>query len=271
LSYTLSTQEQHQYQKDGYLVRAAVFKNDELTALREAVENAEKRARKMCSQGKTYILDGKRFVDIQHHTVQFEAASRTDAIRVIEPVHELDPVLDALIDNKKIVDPMRSLLGSRNIALWTDKLNLKTPREGSGFGWHQDSPYWVHDNNHIDQLHNVYLALDDANVENGCFRIIRGSHTRGCLPGIDDGTSLGGFYTNPNCFEISRQVAFEVKAGSLIFFHAHTVHGSQANTSGKPRRALIMTYQPAGYPMLKSARHRNIQTTKWTTVRRPSL
>jgi len=259
VSFQLSSAEQHQYQQNGYLVRAGVFDQDELILLRQAVENAAERAHNMATQGHIYFLDGKRFVDIQHHTVQYEAG-QTDLIRVIEPIHELNPALDALIDNKKIVAPMCSLLGSDNIALWTDKLNLKRPREGSGFGWHQDSPYWIHDSNHVDELHNVYIVLDDASEENGCFRAIRGSHTRGCLPGTEDGTTLGGFYTDPGCFEQSRQVAFEVKAGALIFFHAHTVHGSRANHSDQPRRALIITYQPAGHPMLKSGRTRNIKT-----------
>ena len=269
MTYHLSSAEKYQYQQDGYLVRTAVFDENELSRLRLAVESAAKCADKMSTRGKSYLLDGKRFVDIQHHTVQYETVCRTvcrtvsqsDAIRVIEPVHELHPVLDALIDNKKIVDPMCSLLGRKKIALWTDKLNLKRPREGSGFAWHQDSPYWIHDSDHVDQMHNVYIALDDANEVNGCFRIIRGSHTQGCLPGTDDGTALGGFYTDPKCFDESQQVAFEVKAGALVFFHAHTVHGSGPNNSDQPRRALITTYQPAGHPMLKSGRMRNIKPT----------
>ena len=30
----------------------------------------------------------------------------------------------------------------------TAKLNFKHPRVGSGFGWHQDAPYWFHDSDH---------------------------------------------------------------------------------------------------------------------------
>jgi hypothetical protein len=257
VTYQLTPKELNSYERDGFLVRRAMFKKHELTILREAVERAASLAQELTATGRTYILDGKTFVDIGHITVQYEPESSTEAIRVIEPVHALDPTLSALVDNPKITDPMCSLLGNPSIALWTDKLNLKRPREGSGFGWHQDSPYWVHDSEHVDELHNVYLALDDANEENGCFRIIRGSHTHGCLPGTNDGTMLGGFYTDPKYFDISQEVVFDVSAGSLVFFHAHTVHGSQANQSDLPRRALIMTYQPAGHPMLKSGELHN--------------
>jgi ectoine hydroxylase len=46
-------------------------------------------------------------------------------------------------------------------------------------------------------------------------------------------------------------------AGSLLFFSPHVVHGSPPNRSDRPRRALIMTYQPAGNRMLKLPRVRN--------------
>ena len=256
--YELTSEEFASYERDGYLVRAGVFDSQELVVLRDAVENAAKTASELSATGRSYVLDGKRFVDIKHMTIQYEPASESGAIRVIEPAHELDPVLDSLVEDLRLVEPMRKLVGADAIALWTDKLNLKSAGEGTGFGWHQDSPYWMHDSKHVDQLPNVYLALDDASIENGCFRIIRGSHTRGCLPGTDDGTQLGGFYTSPECFDESQQVAFEVPAGSLVFFNAHTVHGSQPNRSDQPRRAFILTYQPAGYPMLKSGLMRNV-------------
>lgn len=254
----LTDQEQRSYAADGFLVRPAVFSMAEIEQLRDAVERAAMRAAQLAATGSTYILDGKRFVDSDHITVQYEPEPGSETIRVVEPVHELDEALSLLLEEPRIVEPMRDLVGSEAIAVWTDKLNLKRPREGSGFGWHQDSPYWVHDCDHVDQLPNVLLALDEATESNGCFRVIRGSHLQGCLPGRADGTQLGGFYTDPTRFDESAQVAMTVPAGSLVFFNAHSVHGSYPNDSDLPRRALVFTYQPAGHPMLKSKRIRNV-------------
>ena len=257
MPYRLVSEEKSNYENDGYLVRESVFSPAEVVDLRAAAERAAACAQSLAETGRTYVLDGNRFVDSGHVTIQFEHASGSRTIRVIEPVHELDAELDRLIDDARIVMPMRDLVGADRVALWTDKLNLKRAREGSGFGWHQDSPYWVHDSAHVDLLPNVFVALDDADVANGCFRVVRGSHTRGCLPGTADGTQLGGFYTDPRFFDESAQVAMEVPAGSLVFFSPHSVHGSRANRSGLPRRALVLTYQPADFPMLKSGRVRN--------------
>ncbi len=258
MSFELTPAEASRYERDGFLVRDAVFDRDEVAELRCAAERAVELAQKLSENGRSYALDGKRFVDAGHVTVQFEHTPASETIRVIEPVHALDPSLDALIDDPRIVEPMRDLVGSQRVALWTDKLNLKRPREGSGFGWHQDSPYWIHDSAHVDRLPNVLLALDDATEANGCLRIVRGSHTRGCLPGVRDDSQLGGFFTSPDHFDESQQVPLEVTAGSLVFFSPHAVHGSRPNPSDRARRALILTYQPSDHPRLKSGLTRNV-------------
>jgi hypothetical protein len=259
-AFLLSTEERHQYEQDGFLVRRSVFTLDEVENLRAAAEDACDKAVSMCSDGKTYILDGKRFVDVGYTTIQFEHAAGSNIARVIEPVHELNSELDKLIDDIRIVGPMQSILGMQALALWTAKLNLKRPREGSGFDWHQDSPYWVHDSDHVDLLPNVMVSFDQATENNGCFRVIRGSHTAGCLPGTDDGSQLGGFFTDPKYCLQEEQVAMEVPPGSLIFFNPHTIHGSLPNKSDMPRRAIILTYQPAGFPQLKSGEVRNVSS-----------
>lgn len=256
----LSAGEALRYESDGFLVRQGVFTERELAAMRLAAERAADAAWRMSRTGKTYTLDGNRFVDAAHVTIQFEHADGSETVRVVEPVVELDPDLDALVDDARICEPMRDLVGSEEIALWTDKLNLKRPWEGSGFGWHQDSPYWIHDCAHVDRLPNVMVTLDDAGEDNGCFRVVRGSHKRGCLPGRADGSQLGGFFTDPDCFDAADGVPMAVPAGSLVFFSPHSVHGSLPNRSSRPRRAIVLTYQPAGYPMLKSGVVRNVSS-----------
>ena len=190
-------------------------------------------------------------------TVQLEHNPGSRTLRVVEPFHALHPEFETLVDDPRLVTPMRALVGAAQVALFTDKLNLKRPREGSGFAWHQDSPYWTHFCKHTDRLPNVLLALDDANKENGCLRVIRGSHRRGPLPGRTGEGVLGPLFTHPAHVELAQEVAVELRAGGVVFFSPHTVHGSQPNASAKPRRALVLTYQPGGLRMFKEARVRN--------------
>jgi ectoine hydroxylase len=255
--YALTPVEQTAYDEDGFFVRAAVFDADEIESMREAGEQVVARAETSCRNGRSYTIDGNRYVEGACETIQYEHNQAAETIRVIEPFHHLHPIFDRLIDDPRIVDPMCGVIGTDAVAVWTDKINLKRPREGSAFRWHQDSPYWTHACDHVDLLPNVLITLDDADEENGCFRVVRGSHRAGCLPGVEDDTTLGVLFTDPEYFDEKDQVPAIVPAGSLVFFSPHSVHGSQPNGSERPRRAMVLTYQPAGNRMFKLDATRN--------------
>ncbi len=248
----LSREERRAWEADGFFIRKAVFAADEVARLRAAAERAGARARALsldCAE--RYEVDGNVYCEAGGATIQFEHQPGSATIRVIEPFLHLEPEFGSLIDDPRLVEPMRGLVGCEKVSLFTDKLNFKRPREGSRFRWHQDSPYWVHFAPHVDQLPNVMLALDAASERNGCLRVIAGSHRHGLLPGSQGAERLAPLFTDPSCFDASRAVAAEMPAGSLLFFSPHTVHGSAPNTSDEPRRALLFTYQPGGLRMFK--------------------
>jgi ectoine hydroxylase len=252
ISRRLSPEERTRWKRDGFFLREAVFSAAEMEDLQAAAECVVAAAASCAShEGESYEIDGNRYHEAGGSTIQYEHHDGAETIRVIEPFHHLHPVFSALIDDSRIVDPMRDLVNDDSVALFTDKINLKRPREGSGFRWHQDSPYWTHFCSHVDRLPNVMLSLDAASESNGCFRVVRGSHTRGCLPGRHGEGVLGPLFTDPRHFDEAAQVPIEVPAGSLIFFTPHTVHGSRPNTSDERRRALVLTYQPGGHRMFK--------------------
>lgn len=265
----LTAAERARYRDEGFFVRERVFGASDLAALRAAAERvavaaaeasrekAAQVARAAAPADDDYRIDGNRYVEAAAATVQFEHGGDSETIRVIEPFHHLDPAFDAFVADPRLVTPLCGVLESDRIALWTDKINLKRPREGSGFRWHQDSPYWSHVCGHCDRLPNVMITLDDADRENGCFRLVPGSHARGFLPGLDDGTALGPLFTDPRHFDEAAAWQAELPAGSLVVFSAHTVHGSEPNRSERPRRAIVLTYQPADHPMFKMDGTRN--------------
>jgi ectoine hydroxylase len=251
-AFALRDAERRAWRDDGFFLRRAGFAAGEVEALRDAAERVRALAMRLAVEGRPWEVDGNRYVDAGAVTVQLEHRPGSTSLRVVEPFHELDPVFDALMDDPRIVEPMRELVGSDRVGLWTDKLNFKPPREGSGFQWHQDSPYWAHACGHLDRLPNVMLALDDADESNGCFRVVRGSHRRGMLPGRQGEGVLGPLFTDPRHFDPAAQVAAAMPAGSLFFFSPHTVHGSEPNRSDRARRAMVLTYQPAGFAQFKA-------------------
>ena len=248
----LSSEERKTYTETGFLIRRAVFDDDELADLRAAAERAVARAASAAgAPDACYAIDGNRYIEAGGTTIQLEHSEGSQTVRVLEPFHRLDPRFDGLIDDPRFVEPMRDLVGAEELALFTDKLNLKRPREGSRFRWHQDSPYWVFDCSHVDRLANAMLALDDATCENGCLCLVPRSHRAGLLPGLEGEGTLGPLFTHPRSFDASLAVPAEMPAGSLLFFSPHVVHGSEPNRSERPRRALLFTYQPAPHRMFK--------------------
>ena len=74
--------------------------------------------------------------------------------------------------NEIILNYVEQILGS-DFALWNSSFFAKPAINGHATPWHQDGQYWP-----IRPLATctVWLAIDDANVENGCLRFIKGSH-----------------------------------------------------------------------------------------------
>ncbi len=249
--FCLSALERRAYAEDGFFIRKGAFAEDEIEDIRDAVECCAARASAATAGGRTYQIDGNVYCEASGATIQFEHAPGTKTVRVIEPFHHLDERIDRLIDDPRLVDPIRGLLGESEISLFTDKLNLKRPGEGSRFRWHQDSPYWAHFFPDVERLPNAMLSIDDATEVNGCLRVIPGSHRRGMLPGLEGEGLLGPLFTDPAYFDESLQVPVAMSAGSLLFFSPSVVHGSESNASMEQRRALIFTYQPGVGRMFK--------------------
>ena len=258
----LAARERAAWSEQGFFFRPAVFSEPELARLRDSAEAVVRTAEAAVERSaERYAIDGNRYIEVRIGetlaTVQLEHAEGSRTLRVIEPFHSLHPVFERLVDDPRIVLPVRELVGAERVALFTDKLNLKRPREGSRFEWHQDSPYWAHFCSHLDRLPNVMLTLDDADPGNGCFRLIAGSHRRGMLPGRAGEGVLGPLFTRLDQFDERDAVPAALPAGSLVFFSPHSVHGSQPNRSERARRALVLTYQPPDLRLFKVDRVRN--------------
>lgn len=87
-----------------------------------------------------------------------------------------------------------------------------------------------------------WIALDDADLDNGCMSMVPGSHHWGdqiaMIHQIEDFHQLPA---GPNG-ETLEAVPRPVTAGHVHFHHPLTWHGSPANHSGRPRRALAVHF-----------------------------
>jgi hypothetical protein len=256
----LSANELETYREQGFLVRERVLPEADLVPLREAVEGIHERVCREAQAGgggELEYVDDKRYEKLCDSTVKWEWDEGSREIRSMEPFHHLDARIDALIDDPRLWAPLLGLLGCERLSLFTDKLNFKRPG-GSPFPWHQDSPYWAFGCSHLDRLTSLQLYLDDASVVNGCLWMVPRSHRHGALPTQENRGRLGRLYTDMERFQGEEPVPIEAPAGSVIYFHGDVVHGSRSNTSDASRRAIVLTYQPAGHPRWRHESIRNL-------------
>jgi ectoine hydroxylase len=95
------------------------------------------------------------------------------------------------------------------------------------------------------------VQLDDFTVENGCLQVTPGSHLHGKHVQRADGAGLDKLEIDVNTYDMASLIPLPAPAGSVIFFGGFLIHASAPNRSGKDRRALLYSYQPAGFPHVR--------------------
>ena len=249
--WRLTDGERSQYAREGFVVRHGVFAADEVERMRIAVEEVAARVTEQALRPNAgpemRMSDGHRIQFSSRTAIQWEWRDGSQELRLLEPFTHLDPRFALLWDDPRIAEPMQDALGCDAIAPYTCKLNLKRPREGSQFPWHQDFPYWyAFTGNAARDIATTILFLDDATTGNGAICVLPGSHRRGPAP--RDPNDRTGFLADPARIDAGGEVAVEVGAGALLFFPSQLLHRSSANTSIHQRRAMLLSFQPAGRP-----------------------
>jgi predicted O-methyltransferase YrrM len=155
----------------------------------------------------------------------------------------VSPTLNAALRSPEVLDVVTDLLGP-DLALFESKFLMKASRVGGEIPWHQDFSYWWSLTNAPQQV-SCLVAIDDADEENGCLRVLPGSHRRGLLP-HDVNARTFSKTLRPGSFDPSKTIALPTRGGTAVIFGPLLVHGSSANTSPRERRSLTMVFTVSG-------------------------
>jgi phytanoyl-CoA hydroxylase len=219
------------YQRDGFEVLPGVLTTAEIAAVRaEAV--AICRGERGAIDGVTAPLPGDTDLDVLRRYL------------CIHFPHKISPLLLQVARHPAVVSALCAVIGP-NVKLMQSMLFVKA--EGKpGQAWHQDES---HIPTRDRSLTAVWLALDDATVENGCLWVIPGSHRAGVLhpvreqydPRYDCTDEAYGYG-----YREEDAVPVELPAGSALVFDGHLLHRSLPNTGRHGmRRALVTHYMSA--------------------------
>jgi phytanoyl-CoA hydroxylase len=130
---------------------------------------------------------------------------------------------------------LQSILGADPI-LFQDMALVKPPFIGGEKPWHQDDAYFTVEP--LDSICGIWIALDEATVENGCMHVIPGGH----LDGPKIHVHARDCEIETERLDLSRVIPVPLPAGGAMFFHGLLPHQTPPNQSPDRRRALQFHY-----------------------------
>ena len=220
----LSNEQIQQYQDQGCLVVSGLFSQDEVDFFKEHYE--EMRANE--SIGPNQSLRDTKFE---------EADPLLTYPRIMQPHRRDKASLQWLID-ARLNRCMTAMLGTEPYAVQT--MFYFKPPGARGQALHQDQYYLrVQPGTCI----AAWLAVDDCDEENGCLRVVPGSHDWPVLCLTEADTTQSFTDVTVPLPPDAQAMPVTMKAGDVFFFNGQLVHGSLPNTTtDRFRRALIGHY-----------------------------
>ena len=206
--FSLTSDQINNYNNNGYLAPINVLTKDEASEVRAEIEKIEKLwPNELDGLGRNYV-------------------------------HMISPVFDKVCHSSKILDAVESIIG-KNILVGGTTLFIKNPDKKGFVSFHQDAKYiglephnWV----------TAWIAITDSNEENGCMRMLTGSHKNNLThhaQKFDEGNLLTRGQTVENV-PIERTTPVILQAGQMSLHHPTIIHGSGLNNSNDRRIGFVV-------------------------------
>lgn len=141
----------------------------------------------------------------------------------------------------RILAAVADLLGP-DLLLTNSIFRIKEPGASTNYGWHQDSARIAVNPCPV----IVYVAFSEATEENGCLKVIPGTH-HAVVPFdlVSNPSQPNRRVARVRDPAIERAVSLTLAPGEIAIFSANAVHGSPPNRGKARRFAVLHDYTPA--------------------------
>ena len=223
------------YQNNGFIVIEDFLSPEELEHWRKAVTTAvEERA--------GIKIPGKDIKTGEADGINDDADYFAKVFDQLLNLWQTNEQVKKLMLDQRIGKMAAQLAGVDGIRIWHDQALIKRPW-ANPTAWHLDTPFWSYsDRNAI----SIWVALDNATLENGCLFFIPGSHKLTGFDKITIGKNMDGIFEIYPGLINTKPVAAPMRAGSCSFHNGLTIHGANANMTNGFRRAMTCAYMPEG-------------------------
>ena len=230
---------QNNFSNDGYVLKKNLFSEDEINKLKKFIESSSDKKN-----------DAR------------ETRSSTGKLSITLWDHPSDDLFGKFSTNERIVKPMEEYLADE-VYHYHSKIIWKKPGDG-GFDWHQDYGYWYHNACLYPDMGSCFIMLDRATKENGCLKVLKGSHKVGRIGhGVSDTPEQTADMERIAELEKRHEsVYITAEPGDVLFFHANLLHSSDENKSNDSRRTLIVCFNTKSNNPYKDSGHASYSPMK---------
>jgi phytanoyl-CoA hydroxylase len=220
-----------QYERDGFVTAPSLIRAETIQRLRDEV---------------AAIVGGERGEILGLDLVREAAGDGGDMlphVLAIHYPHKISELMRETMLDSAILEVLRALIGP-DVKCMQSMLFVKNAGK-PGQAWHQDEHYIPTRDR---SLVGVWIALEQASVENGCLWMHPGSHRRGVLYRTAPHSDPRFDYSEEAQIEpLDREggVPVELEAGGVAFFNGYVLHRSLNNRTNGSRRALVYHYMSA--------------------------
>lgn len=221
-----------QFHDSGYLVVRNAFTHDETSNALKGLQDL--------IEGKNPAFTGHQFEkEVEDRIDRLGEKEKQKYMRKLMYHVEFDQSQRDMAFHQKLNETVQRIIGEDDLSMFQDMALLKPPRVGREKPWHQDLAYF---NLPLDTtVVGAWIALDKATVENGCMIIVPGSHKKGAV--IHFKRRDWQICDTEVMNDVA--VAVPLKPGGCLLFHGLIHHGTPANLTDAPRRALQFHYRSA--------------------------
>jgi hypothetical protein len=183
------------------------------------------------------VLDANEVAYFRSCLESFERDHPDDLAKLKTKSHLLSPWIVEIARHPRLLDTYEDLIGT-DILCYSMAFRNKNADGRTIAGWHQDTLYLP-----IEPILVIgALALSECGVEQGCLKVIPGSHKGPILPhgeAADPDSILARGQFIEADFDESKAVDLALRPGEIGLFNSGIIHGSGVN-SGDDRRLMIL-------------------------------
>ncbi|XP_074187267.1 phytanoyl-CoA dioxygenase domain-containing protein 1 isoform X4 [Rhinolophus sinicus] len=212
----LSLSQLQKFQEDGFLVLEGFFSADECVAMQQRIGEIVAK------------------MDVPVHCRTEFSTQGEEQLRAQEISWSLQRN-----PSTKLATALARSLGLQMPMVVQSMYIFKQPRFGGEVSPHQDASFLYTEP--LGRVLGLWIAVEDATLENGCLWFIPGSHTSGVsrrMVRAPAGSALGTcFLGSEPAWDNSLFVPTPVQRGALVLIHGEVVHKSEQNLSNRSRQA----------------------------------